>query len=105
MDVVDIRTKNDIKTVGRVVATEKNPNTAQTFNFWTNLDSPVGIGTIVKVVDDRGEKEVYGIVTEGISYTDIAAPMQDYISSEGNPESGINAQTDRPEIRYYTASV
>jgi len=101
MEVVD-----DINTkpVGRVVATEKNPNTAQSFNFWTNLDSPVGIGTIVKVVDNR-EREVYGIVTEGISYTDIAAPMQDYISSECNPEISINVQTERPEIRYYTASV
>jgi hypothetical protein len=104
MDIFDIITEKNI-TVGRVVATEKNPNTAQSFSFWTNLDSPVGIGTIVKVIDDRKEREVFGIVTEGISYTDIAAPMHDYISSECNPEVSMNAQTDRPEIRYYTASV
>lgn len=105
MNVIDIKTVIETKTVGRIVATEKNPNTAQSFNFWTNLDSPVGIGTIVKVIDDRQTKEVYGIVTEGISYTDIAAPMHDYISSECDPEVSTNAQTDRPEIRYYTASV
>ncbi len=101
------------KAVGRVIATEKNPNTAQSFSFWTNLDSPVGIGTIVKVVADRQvvdkkgnkvDRIVYGIVTEGISYTDLAAPIHDFISSEGNPQYSDSAQTERPEIRYYTAS-
>jgi DNA helicase HerA-like ATPase len=91
--------------VGRIVATEKSPNTSQSFSFWTNLDSPVGIGTIVKVIDDKKIREIYGIVTEGISYTDLAAPIHDFISSEGNPESNFSAQTERPEFRYYTASV
>ncbi|OGI26495.1 MAG: hypothetical protein A2287_10235, partial [Candidatus Melainabacteria bacterium RIFOXYA12_FULL_32_12] len=103
-----IKNKNQeiqLEIVGRVVATEKNPNTAQSFNFWTNLDSPVGIGTIVKVIDDEAKREIYGIVTEGISYTDLAAPIHDYISSEGDPNLGLTAQTKRPEIRYYTASV
>ncbi|EKE03934.1 MAG: hypothetical protein ACD_20C00127G0001 [uncultured bacterium] len=97
--------KTQFDVVGRVVATEKNPNTAQSFNFWTNLDSPVGIGTIVKVVDDEAKRVIYGIVTEGISYTDLAAPIHDYISSEGDPNLGLTAQTKRPEIRYYTTSV
>lgn len=101
----DIETKTSLEIVGRVVATEKNPNTAQSFSFWTNLDSPVGIGTIVKVIDDKATRTVYGIVTEGISYTDLEAPIHDYISSEGNPNTSFAAQTERPEIRYYTASV
>ena len=91
--------------VGRVVATEKNPNTAQSFNFWTNLNSPVGIGTIVKVVDDKAQRTVFGIVTEGISYTDLMSPIHDFISCEGQPHSSHAAQTERPEIRYYTAAV
>ncbi len=101
--------------VGRVVATEKSPNTSQTFSFWTNLDSSVGIGTIVrvssdKVYFDRNEgkeyhREVFGIVTEGISYTDLDSPLNDYISSDYDPLSSHNAQTERPEIRYYTAFV
>ncbi len=101
----NINNQNTIISVGRVVATEKNPNTAQTFSFWTNLDSPVGIGTIVKIIDDKNTREVYGIVTDGISYTDLAMPMHDFISAEGLPEKSIAAQTERPEIRYYTASV
>ena len=103
MDTIEI--KNELKVVGRIVATEKNPNTAQSFSFWTNLESPVGIGTIVKVIDDKKIRETYGIVTEGISYTDLAAPIHDFISSEGKPDSTFSAQTERPEIRYYTASV
>ena len=35
--------------LGRVVATERKPNTPHEFHFWTGLDSPVGIGTIVRV--------------------------------------------------------
>jgi len=97
--------KDNIKPVGRIVATEKNPSTAQSFSFWTDLTSPVGIGTIVKAVDDEGIRTVYGIVTEGVSYTDLEAPMHDYISSEGKPEKTPEAQTLRPQIRYYTACV
>lgn len=91
--------------IGRVVATEKNPNTAQNFSFWTNLDSPVGIGTIIKVECDRIKRTIYGIVNEGISYTDLESPMHDYISSDSDPQISHLAQTERPEIRYYTASV
>ena len=98
---------NENKIIGRVVATEKKPNTAQSFSFWTNLDSPVGIGTIVKVESDKKDKPrtIYGIVNEGISYTDLETPMHDYISSDCKPEDNHSAQTERPEIRYYTASV
>lgn len=107
--------ENNNELIGRIVATEKCPNTAQSFSFWTNLDSPVGIGTIVKVKSDRtylnkktGEeykRTVYGIVNEGISYTDLESPMHDFISSDSSPELNHLAQTERPEIRYYTASV
>jgi len=106
--------KEENKIIGRVVATEKNPNTAQSFSFWTNLDSPVGIGTIVKIESDRVytdkkneeyKRTIYGIVNEGISYTDLETPMHDYISADCEPTSNHLAQTERPEIRYYTASV
>jgi len=114
MSVENIVIKKEV--IGRVVATEKKPNTAQSFSFWTNLDSPVGIGTIVKVESDKEtyvdkktnetiKKTVFGIVNEGISYTDLESPMHDYISSDYEPETSFISQTERPEIRYYTASV
>ena len=35
--------------LGRVVATERKPNTPHEFHFWTAIDAPIGIGTIVRV--------------------------------------------------------
>lgn len=95
--------------LGRVVATERKPNTPHEFHFWTALESPVGIGTIVRV-DGRqpvnGQiPHVYGIVTEGFSYTDLLTPMHDVLSHDGTPGSAGFASTDRAEIRLYTAAV
>ena len=70
--------------LGRVVATERNPNTPHQFHFWTAVDSPVGIGTIVRVDGTQpiGGKipRVYGVVVEGFSYTDLQSPMFDVIA-------------------------
>jgi|DewCreStandDraft_4_1066084.scaffolds.fasta_scaffold04449_5 DNA helicase HerA-like ATPase len=87
--------------VGRVVATEPKPNTAYEFHFWTAPGSPVGIGTLVVVLAEN--VEVYGVVVEGWSYTDVASAMHDYIGLDGDP--AMEAMTRRPEIRCYTAAV
>ncbi|MEX2285206.1 MAG: hypothetical protein WEE89_22155, partial [Gemmatimonadota bacterium] len=40
--------------IGRVIGTERKPNTPHEFHFWTAPDSPVGIGTLVKIeVEER----------------------------------------------------
>ena len=61
----------DGEPVGRVVATERRPNTAFEFHFWTALDAPIGIGTIVRVDGDTAINGtipvVYGVVTEGFA--------------------------------------
>ena len=98
-----------IEALGRVVATERKPNTPHEFHFWTALDSPVGIGTIVRV-DGRtpvnGQiPRVYGIVTEGFSYTDLLTPMHDVMSHDGEPNSAGFASSERSEIRLYSAAV
>ncbi len=87
--------------IGKVVGTEKKPNTAFTFNFWCTPDAPVGIGTIV-VVRGKG-RTVWGVVTEGFGYNDLEAPMYDYIGSDGVAEA--ESPTLRPEMRLYVASV
>jgi hypothetical protein len=95
--------------LGRVVATERRPNTPHEFHFWTALDSPVGIGTIVRV--DGSEAvggqipRVYGVVSEGFSYSDLATPLHDVIGHDGIPSIATAAPTKRPEIRLYTAAV
>ena len=38
-----------VRAIGRVIGTERKPNTPHEFHFWTAPDSPVGIGTLVKV--------------------------------------------------------
>ncbi|MCS7309117.1 MAG: ATP-binding protein [Armatimonadetes bacterium] len=89
------------KPIGRVVGTERKPNTAFTFNFWCTPDTPVGIGTIV-VVRSEG-RTVWGVVTEGFGYNDLETPIYDFIGSDGVAESEM--PTLRPEMRLYVASV
>jgi len=95
--------------LGRVVATERRPNTPFEFHFWTALRSPVGIGTIVRVdggvTDDGQVVEVYGVVTEGFSYTDLQTPLHDVLGMDGAPGGPSYAATERAEIRLYTAAV
>ena len=95
--------------LGRVVATERKPNTPHEFHFWTALDSPVGIGTIVRVEGSEpvgGQiPQVYGIVVEGFSYTDLQTPLHDMLGHDGTPSTASFAATKRAEIRLYTAAV
>jgi len=95
--------------LGRVVATERRPNTPHEFHFWTAIDSPVGIGTIVRVDGahpmDGQIPHIYGIVVEGFSYTDLQSPMHDVMGHDGSPTTAGFAATERAEIRLYTAAV
>jgi hypothetical protein len=95
--------------LGRVVATERKPNTPHEFHFWTAINSPVGIGTIVRVDGaqpmDGQIPHIYGIVVEGFSYTDLQSPMHDVLGHDGLPTLAGFASTERAEIRLYTAAV
>jgi len=95
--------------LGRVVATERKPNTPHEFHFWTALDSPVGIGTIVRVDGDQAVNgqlpRIYGIVVEGFSYTDLQTPLHDVLGHDGTPAGASLAATKRAEIRLYSAAV
>ena len=95
--------------LGRVVATERKPNTPHEFHFWTALDSPVGIGTIVRVDGDQAVNgqlpRIYGIVVEGFSYTDLQSPLHDVLGHDGTPAGASLAATKRAEIRLYSAAV
>ena len=95
--------------LGRVVATERRPNTPHEFHFWTALDSPVGIGTIVRVDGAHPVNghlpQVYGVVVEGFSYTDLQSPLHDVLGFDGTPGAASMAATERAEIRLYTANV
>ncbi len=95
--------------LGRVVATERKPNTPHEFHFWTAVDSPIGIGTIVRVEGTHAVEghipRVYGVVVEGFSFTDLLSPLHDVLGHDGDPRSSAIAPTERPEVRLYTAAV
>jgi hypothetical protein len=100
----------DAVPVGRVVATELKPATPHQFHFWTATDASIGIGAIVKVEgagsEERGVRRVvYGVVTDGFAYSDLASPLHDVVGSEGDPARAAEAPTRRQEIRYWTAAV
>src|SRR5438045_4661359 len=92
--------------LGRVVATERKPNTPHEFHFWTALDSPVGIGTIVRVDGAQPIEgqipRIYGIVVEGFSYTDLQTPMHDVLGHDGLPTTAAYAPSERAQIRRYS---
>ncbi len=99
----------DSRPLGRIVATERKPNTPHEFHFWTALDSPVGIGTVVRVEGAQAVNgqipRVYGIVVEGFGYTDLQTPLHDLLGHDGTPASASLAPTQRTEIRLYSAAV
>src|SRR3954471_13545371 len=95
--------------LGRVVATERKPNTPHEFHFWTALDSPVGIGTIVRVDGEQPVNghipRIYGVGVEGFSYPDLQTPLHDLLGHDGTPDGASLAATQRTEIRLYSAAV
>ncbi|MBX7135437.1 MAG: hypothetical protein K1X67_22440 [Fimbriimonadaceae bacterium] len=93
--------------IGRVIGTEKRPNTAYTFYFWAEPQAPVGIGTLVHVESDlavAGERvQVYGVVVEAHGFNDLESPLHEFLSVGGEP--GVDPPTERPEMRVYEAAV
>ena len=97
--------------IGRVVATELKPSTPHQFHFWTANETAIGIGAIVRVGEGVGSGDVgsgrvvYGVVTDGFAYSDLATPLHDVIGAEGDPARAAESPTVRQEIRYWTAAV
>ncbi len=94
--------------IGRVVATELKPSTPHQFHFWTATETAIGIGAIVRV-EGRGTGEegrvVYGVVTDGFAYSDLATPLHDVVGADGDPARAADSPTVRQEIRLWTAAV
>ncbi len=87
--------------IGRVIGTEKRPNTAYTFFFWTAVAAKVGIGTLVKVQTETSA--VYGVVVEAEGFNDLESPLHEFLSVGGNADQ--IPPTLRPEMRVFEAAV
>jgi hypothetical protein len=102
--------KREPAAIGRVVATELKPATPHQFHFWTANETTIGIGAIVRVADagalEQGTgRVVYGVVTDGFAYSDLATPLHDVVGAEGDPAKAGESPTVRQEIRLWTAAV
>ncbi len=93
----------DVPPLGQVVATELKPSTPHQFHFWTARDAPMGIGAIVRV--EHAGRVVFGVVTDGFAYSDLATPMHAVIGADGDPVAAGLEPSERVEIRLFTASV
>ncbi|MDH3458326.1 MAG: ATP-binding protein [Gemmatimonadota bacterium] len=89
--------------IGRVVATETLPAGTHQFFFWSAIDTPIGIGAIVRV-DDGAGRSVYAVVVDGKGYSDLASPLHEVVVAQGDP-AGDRAPTRRTEVRLWTAAV
>ena len=69
------------KTIGKVLATEKNPSTMEEFYFWTNPQLVLNPFDVVKV-DHINDSTTYGVVEEISHITDTANFLSDYISND-----------------------
>ncbi len=93
------------RAIGRVVATEQKPATPHQFQFWTAVDTTIGIGAIVKVGQVGDARTVFGVVIDGFAYSDLVTPLHDVIGAEGDPARAAQSPTARQEIRLWSAAV
>jgi hypothetical protein len=89
--------------IGRVVATEALPAGPHEFHFWTALETPIGIGAIVRVAADR-LRAVYAVVVDGRAYSDLQTPLHEVLAAEGDPARD-RGPTRRAEVRLWKAAV
>ena len=83
----------DKKPIGRIIATEKNPTTMDSFSFWTDASLKLHAFDIVKVEHVEGSFS-YGVI-ENISHlTDAQSFLTSFISNDFG-----NAEIDAPTIR------
>jgi hypothetical protein len=87
--------------IGRVVATERQPNTAYEFHFWATEDAPLGIGALVKV--DAGARKVWGRHHRRLHLQRCAQPISGLPGLRRHPLMPM--PTVRTEIRLYRAAV
>jgi DNA helicase HerA-like ATPase len=88
--------------IGRVVATEHLPASPHQFHFWTEVETPIGIGAIVRV--EGAARTVYAVVVDAKAYSDLADPLHEVRVAAGVPAEHV-PPTRRTEIRLWTAAV
>lgn len=91
------------KTIGKVLATEKNPSTMEEFYFWTSPQLVLNPFDVVKV-DHINNSITYGVVEEISHITDTANFLSDYISNDFGDVS-VQPVTHRIGMNYVKARI
>lgn len=89
--------------IGRIIATEKQPSTIESFNFWTDKQVKLKPFDVV-VVDHIQDSHTYGVVEEISHMTDSPSALAGFISSDFGD---VNAQsyTERIGMNYVKCKV
>jgi hypothetical protein len=97
-----------METIGRIIATEKQPSTIEEFTFWTRKDlklKPFDVVVVEHIKDANGnDSKTFGVVEEISHMTDSPSALAGYISSDfGNVES--QSYTERIGMNYVKCKV
>lgn len=91
------------RTIGRVIATEKNPTTIDSFTFWTDPELILNPFDVIKV-DHVNGSSTYGVIEDIAHITDTSSFLASYISCDfGNVSTEEN--TLRVGMNYVSAKV
>lgn len=92
-----------METIGKIIATEKQPSTIEEFTFWTRKDLKLKPFDVV-VVEHVEESKTYGVVEEISHMTDSPSALSGYISSDFGDVEAM-AYTERIGMNYVKCKV
>ena len=90
-------------TIGKIIATEKQPSTIEEFTFWTKKDLKLKPFDVV-VVEHVENSKTYGVVEEISHMTDSPSALAGYISSDFG-DVDASAYTERIGMNYVKCKV
>ena len=97
-----------METIGRIIATEKQPSTIEEFTFWTRKDlklKPFDVVVVDHVKDAGGEdSKTFGVVEEISHMTDSPSALAGYISSDFG-DVDAKSYTERIGMNYVKCKV
>lgn len=97
-----------METIGRIIATEKQPSTIEEFTFWTRKDlklKPFDVVVVDHIKDANGEdSKTFGIVEEISHMTDSPSALAGYISSDFG-DVDAKTYTERIGMNYVKCKV
>lgn len=97
-----------METIGKIIATEKQPSTIEEFTFWTKKDlklKPFDVVVVDHIKDANGEpSKTFGVVEEISHITDSPSALAGYISSDFG-DINSDAYTERIGMNYVKCKV